>query len=387
MGAGFTLFSPPPILPIFPKHTPEPIFTASGTLDAADWNRAPAVGAGPFIFKEWESGSHIIFEKNAQWWGPAPKIDQIFIRIVPDDAAQEAAIKAGDTDIGVFLDYSQVQGITDTGKATVVSVLSGYDDGWYINLGPDGHPALQDRNVRLALALATDRDKITKDLLLGLTDPPGTFWAGTPPYGSADFAPYPYDPEQAKTLLDGAGWTVGADGIREKDGVKLSLRYVTNQRAVRKDIQAVTKQAWGELGIDVQLSNSDILFNNFAEGGPVATGQYDIADWSDTGSFPDPDSSKWLCTEIPSADNPEGNNWQFYCNEELDALFRKAASTVDQQARIQVFHDIQQIMYDEVVWIGLFKDPDLWSISTRLTGVKFSGATPFWNVAEWELTQ
>jgi peptide/nickel transport system substrate-binding protein len=376
---------------VLPKHVLQPVFDTDGTLDNAEWNRAPTVGAGPFVFSEWESGSHIIFVANPKWYKP-PKLEKVFIRIVPDDAAQEAAIKTGDTDIGVFLDYSQVEGINASGQATVVAVLSGYDEGWYPNFNSQtAHPAILDVRVRKAIALATDREKITKDLLLGLTEPPATFWDGTPPYGDPSLKPYPYDPEQANQLLDEAGWVdSNGDGTRDKDGKELVLRYITNQRQLRKDVQAVVQQMWAAVGIGTELVNysSDVFFNGYGDGGPQAQGLYDIAEYSDVGSFPDPDSSSdWLCSEAASADNPDGSNWQGYCNEELDQLLKQQATTTDPEARKQLYYKIEKIMYDDMVWIGLWKDPDLWSLSKRLQSVVLSGATPFWNAHEWSVSQ
>jgi peptide/nickel transport system substrate-binding protein len=78
-----------------PKHILEPVFKKDGTLDKADWNRKPTVGFGPFVFKEWQSGSSLTFVANPNYYKGKPKIDQIFIKIVPDDAAQLAAMKAG----------------------------------------------------------------------------------------------------------------------------------------------------------------------------------------------------------------------------------------------------------------------------------------------------
>lgn len=376
---------------VLPKHILEPIFESEGTLDTAEWNRAPTVGFGPFVFKEWESGSHIIFEKNPNWHGEPAKVDQIFIRITPDDAAQEAAIKAGDTDIGVFLDYSQVDGINASGQATVVAVPSGYDEGWFINFDPETtHPAMLDVNVRRAIALATNREQITQDLLKGLTQPAATFWDTTPPYGNPDLEPYPYDPEEAARLLDEAGWVdSNGDGTRDKDGVELVLRYITNQRQLRKDVQAVVQQMWAEVGIGAELVNyGDDFFASYADGGPQPSGQYDIAQYSSSGSYPDPEASlNWLCSEIPSDESPEGSNWQKYCNEDLDALLNEQATTVDVDARVDLYHQIAQTMYDDVVWIGIWRDPDLWSISNRLTGVRFSGSSPFWNSEQWDITQ
>ena len=183
------------------------------------------------------------------------------------------------------------------------------------------------------------------------------------------------------------------DGTRDKeiDGEKvdLKLRYIANQRQLRKDVQAVVQQMWAAVGIQAELVNyGDDYFNSYADGGPQPTGQYDIAVYSNAGSFPDPEASfNWLCSEIVGPDNPEGGNWQGYCNPALDELFNKQAVTTDPEARKQLYYQIGKIMYDDVVWLGLWKDPDLWSVSTRLQGARLSGATPFWNVHEWSLEE
>lgn len=374
---------------VLPKHILQPVFDAEGTLDSAEWNKAPTVGTGPFVFSEWESGSHLIFKANPNWINP-PKLEQVFIRFVPDDAAQEAAILAGDTDIGVFLSSDQIEKLEATGNVKVPAVSSGYAETWFLNINEEtAHPAMLDVRVRQALALATDRFTIVQDLMLENVNPvPATVWVGTPPYNNEDLTPYPYDPEQAMALLDEAGWVdSNGDGTRDKDGVELILRYVTTTREIRKNVQAVVEQQWAAVGIGVELRNfeGDIFFNGFADGGPMATGDYDIGEYSNAPTgFPDPEASaNWLCSEVVSADNPDGGNWQGYCNPELDALLTEQATTVDLAKRIDLYKQIQQIMYDEVVVIMMWSDPDLWSLNNRLQGVKFSGAMPFWNSNEW----
>jgi len=374
---------------VLPEHVLKPVFDKDGTLDNAEWNNKPTVSVGPFVFKEWEADSHMTFEANPNWINP-PKLKQIFIRMA-DDAAQEVAIKAGDTDIGGFLDWSQAEGINNSGKAKFTTQPSGYDEGWFLNVNPEtAHPAMLDVNVRKAIALATDREKIVKDLLGGQTQVPATFWDSTPPFGDPSLKPYPYDPEQAKKLLDEAGWKdSNGDGTRDKDGKELVLRYISNDRQLRKDVQAVVQQMWAQVGIGAEIKNyGDDFFNSFADGGPIYTGQYDVAEWSDAPSFPDPElSDYWLCSQITSADNPDGQNSQGYCNEELDKLFTQQATSTDPEARKQLYYQIEKIMYDDVVWVGLWKDPDEWSVSNRLQNVKFSGATPFWNANEWTISE
>jgi peptide/nickel transport system substrate-binding protein len=377
---------------VLPKHILQPVFDAEGTIDNAAWNKAPTVGVGPYVFSEWESGSHIIFKANPNWIKP-PKLEQIFIRIVPDDAAQEAAIIAGDTDIGVFLSSDQIEKLEAGGKVDVVSVPSGYDEGWFLNMNPDtAHPAMLDVNVRKAIALATDRFSIVKDLLDDTVNPVNvTFWDATEPYNNPDLKPYPYDPEEAKRLLDEAGWKdSNGDGTRDKDGVELVLRYITNDRELRKNVQAVVEQQWSQVGIGAELVNysSDVFWNGYNDNGPQAQGLYDIAEYSSNPAFPDPEaSSNWLCSEISSAENPDGANWEGVCDDELEALLVQQASTLDTQARIDLYHQIAQIMYDKVYYIGIWKDPDLWSVNSRLQNVKLSGAAPFWNAHEWSVSE
>jgi peptide/nickel transport system substrate-binding protein len=273
-----------------------------------------------------------------------------------------------------------------------VQESSGYKESWFFNLSTNaktkGHPALQDPNVRKAIVMAVDREKIDKDLLLGRTKPAVTFWDDSP-YADPSIQPIPFDKAGAEKLLDDAGWKKGADGIRAKGGVKLKLRYRTTTREVRKNTQVIVQQMLKDVGIDVELLNdsSDVFFNSYGDKGPVATGQYDIAEWSTSPAFPDPDMVDFRCKEIPSDQNPAGSNWSFLCDKELDDLFNKETATVDATARTPIFFQIEKIIADKVYWVSIWDDPDWWAVSKNLVNVKFSGATPFWNVYEWDLKQ
>jgi peptide/nickel transport system substrate-binding protein len=280
----------------------------------------------------------------------------------------------------------------------VVSVVSGYNEAWFLNVNPaTAHPAMLDVNVRKAIALATDRFTIVKDLLVEAINPVNvTYWDTTLPYQTDTLKPYPYDPDQAKALLDAAGWIDSdGDGMRDKviDGKKvdLKLRYITNTRELRKNVQAVVEQQWKLVGIGVELVNysSDIFWNGYNDGGPMAQGLYEIAEFSSIqNAYPDPDaSSGWTCDQITSAENPDGSNNQGYCNPKIDELMAKQAVTLDPVARKELYNQIEQIIYDDYVYIGMWKDPDLWSVSSRLKNVKFSGVYPFWNVSEWEIVE
>jgi peptide/nickel transport system substrate-binding protein len=374
---------------VIPAHVLRPVYEAEGTINNAEWNFAPTVSCGPFVFDAWESGSFVRFVANENYWLGRPNLDEIFIRFVPDDASQIAALVAGDGDLGTFFAYSDVPTLEAAG-IDVVNSFSGYNEGWYYSFHPEkGHPALQDRRVRQALALGFDRFSLNRDLLLGLTVPAATGWDNMP-YVDPTIEPWPYDPEQAKQLLDEAGWIdSNSDGTRDKDGVELVLKYGTTTREIRRDTQAVVQQQLAGIGVKVELFNydSDIYFGGYEEGGPAATGELDIFQYSGTPNFPDPDIAEWLCAEIPSDESPSGTNWMYLCDEELDRLFRLQATQVDFEERQETFFQITRRIFEEAYWVGIWQDPDLFGISERLQNVKISGATPFFNIWEWDLQQ
>ena len=379
---------------VLPEHVLRPVFEAEGTLDDADWNRNPTVSNGAFTVKEWVAASHLILEANGNYWRGRPKLSQINVLIVPDDQAQMAAIRTGDTDIGIFLSYADIPTIEELPDVDLVTVLSGYNETWFFNLNTDetaaenGHVALQDVRVRQAIAYAVDFDAICEQLLYGKTYPPATFWEETP-YSYPDANLYKYDPAKANALLDEAGWVdSNGDGTRDKDGVELVLTYSTTAgREVREQTQVVAMQYLADVGIGVEVANNsyDTMWNSYGQGGPIATGNYDIAEWSTTGDFPDPNISEWLCSEIPSDESPDGGNWYGICDEELDALFQAQAVEMDPNKRLQLYHDIGKIMTERVYWLGVWHDNDLWTINKHTGNVKISGADSFWNCWEWDV--
>lgn len=373
---------------LLPAHILRPVFEAEGTLDEAAWNLAPEVSAGPYVFAEWESGSFARFVRNENYYGEAPLIDEIFIRFVPDDASQVAALQAGDGDLGTFIAYSDIPTL-EAASVEIMAVPSGFNEGWYFYLAEDGHPALQDVAVRQAIAMAFDRFTLVNDLLLGATNVSATLWDNMP-YVDPTIEPWPYDPEQANALLDEAGWVdTNGDGVRDKDGVELILSHGTTIREIRQDSQAVAQQQLAEVGIQLELQSydPDILFAGYADGGPAASGELDIFQWSDAPFFPDPDHYYWLCSEIPSDEAPDGGNWQRICDEELDAMFQMQATQVNVEERQETFYQITRHMFDNVYWLGLWQDPDIWAISERLENVTMSGVTPFFDIEHWDIAE
>jgi peptide/nickel transport system substrate-binding protein len=375
---------------ILPAHILRPIYDAEGTIDNAEWLRNPTVGCGPYNFVEWESGSFARYERNENYWGTPAKIDEIFIRFVPDDASQVAALKAGDADMGTFISYADVPGLKDAGLNIMVEP-NGYSEWMFFTLNEEkSNPGMFDVNVRKAIAMAIDREGITRDLLLGLPKVPASFWDALPYYNDPPLQNYPYDPEGAKALLEQAGWVdANGDGVREKDGVDLEIDHATTIREIRQDAQAVMQQQLADVGIKMNVNPVDdtLYFASYADDGPAAQGEFDIQEWSDGPLFPDPDLYYWLCDQIPTDENPTGENWFYICDEELDSLIKLQSTQVDATERQKTISQINQLFYDQVYIIGLWQDPDVYAVGPRLKNVKFSGVTMFFNIAEWDLEQ
>ena len=387
-------------IPFLPKHVLQPVFDAEGTIDNADWNRNPTVANGPFVLKEWVAASHLILEANDTYWRGRPVLDQIFIRIVPDDEAQMAAIKTGDTDIGVFLTAADKPDFDQIDQAELIAVPTGWTESWFFNLIDEdlaaandltaGHIALQDKKVRQAIAMAFDRWTVNDQLFYGLYDITAAFWYESP-YEDKSLEPWPYDPVAAAALLDDAGWVdSNSDGTRDKDGVELVLHHATTAgNENRESIQLIVQQQMAEVGIGIRIENYsyDVIWNGYGDDGPAAQGLYDIAEWSTSpGGLPDPDDATFLCSEIPSPDNPSGGNWQGVCIEELDDLFAQQAVSTDMDERIALISQIQEIMKDEVFWLAVRTDTDFFSLSTRMLNVSFAYDS-FWNCYEWDVVE
>lgn len=372
---------------ILPEHILRPVFEAEGSLDNAAYNNEPSVSSGPYVLTEWSRGSFMRFTANPNFVLGTPNITDLVLTFIPDEQAYKTAFINGEAQLGTFLPFSDVPDLEAAGFEIQV-VDSGYNEGMFFNVGPNANPAMQDINVRQALALGFNREAIVSDLLVGATIPAATQWQNTP-YANPDLQPVPYDPEAAKALLEATGWVDSdGDGFREKDGQKLSLRFVTTTRQIRVDIQAIAQQQWGEIGIEIVLENypSDVFFNGYNEGGPIAQGNYDIAEWSSSPAvYPDPDTLGYDCDQIPGDENPTGSNWTGFCNEELDALLKEQRSTTDFATRIDLWHQITDIIYNNYVWAGVWYDADVWWSGGGLKIGALNGVSPFWDIVNWDV--
>ncbi len=385
-----SLFSGSSGISIVPAHVLQPAFEAEGTIDTAEWNTAPTVGCGPFVFDEWESGSFARFVANDNFWLGRPKLDELFFQFVPDDASMIAALVAGDGDVGTFFAYSDLPQLEEAG-IKIMNSFSGYNEGWYLNLHPEkGNPALKDVRVRQALAYGFDRQTLVQDLLLDRTKVAATDWDNTP-WVDPTITPYPFDPDKAKALLKEAGWEdTNGDGTVDKDGVELVLKYGTTTREVRQDTQAVAQQdlAAVGIGIDLQSFSTRICFSPAT---PM-TARRLTSRWTSSSTPTRPTSLipilrygvalRYLRMKTRLASTPvvcAMRSWRRSSKSRNLRLTSMSANKHSTRSRVT--------STDQAYWIGMWQDPDLFGFSDRMINVKMSGAIAFFNVAEWDVTE
>lgn len=222
-------------------------------VDATDFANGIAVGTGPYTVRELVTDDHLTLAPNPNYWGGTPKLDEITIRTISNGDTLSAALLAGDIDAAYGIAYDAYPALENAGFQ-FSSVATSRAFFCSMNLQS---PLMQDDAVRRAVALGIDKQSFVNTLL----DGHGTVAAGAFPDGFGDFGgehltAEPYDPAQARAVLDAAGWVdTDGDGIREKDGTKLILRWLTYPSRQELPLLAEAAQATlGEIGIGVDIN-------------------------------------------------------------------------------------------------------------------------------------
>ncbi len=341
--------------------------------DAA-FNRSP-VGSGRFQFGEWKTNERIVLKANPNWWGGRPNIDEYVFRIFPDTNTAMAALEKGEIDRAAV----QVDQFDHFQNDVQLVNLYEYATTQYRNIAFDlKNPLFADKNVRTALATALDKENLVAKLLQGHGI---TAWShGTPTRWdfNPDVKKYAYDPEAAKKALDAAGWTVGPDGVRVKDGQKFSfdLYFVTGNKLEAEAAQVV-QAAWKEVGVEANLKGTDQpTLLDLSDAGNPARKQPPayLLGWT-LGSEPD-SYAIWAC---------DGSfNDISYCDPTVDELENKGRTELDQAKRTEIYGQIQAKLAEDQPYLWLWFPNAIQGIHKRVKGP--IAGTPVgieWNIQEW----
>ena len=202
----------------------------------------------------------------------------------------------------------------------------------------------------------------------------------------------PQDMEGAKALLDEAGWTdTDGDGVRDKDGMKFSIVYQTSVNAVRQDFQAIIKQWWEELGVEVQLKNVDgSVFFGGDPGSPDTFQKFyaDVEMYANNFDGTDPESylAMYTCDKAPKPETQwQGENINRFCDPAYDALIAELGKTGELDKRGEIARKLNDMLTkDSMVIIPLVDRGRLSAHSNTLGGVVLNTwDSELWNAADW----
>ena len=341
------------------------------------YNALP-VGLGPFRYVKWARGDEVVMEAFPQYWGGAPKLKRVIFKVVPDVATALTQVQTRELDAFIRVpnaEVGQARGIA--GTRTTDHDVNAYG---HIDFNVT-RPALGDVRVRQALASAIDRRELWDKV-----DRRSGFLACTPishlNWAYDAHAPcYPFDLKRAAALLDAAGWRIGADGLRHKNGAALSLTFVGNVGNPGLDARVALIQGWyAAIGVELAYVRypTNKLFASYAGGGVAATRNYDLISYAWSLS-PDPDIRNFIaCTRV----SPHGQNYMGYCDPSVDAALGDALSSYDRSKRLADYLFVQQRLARDVPFVVLSQRTEHNTLALRVHGFAPGPIMDFWNPTE-----
>lgn len=381
-----TIFGPNGNAPILPEHLLAKYMDGHGGQNTAPYNAMP-IGSGPFKVIEWQRGSEVKMVANPHYFRGKPKLDEVDYYVEPDENTLETQIQTHAIDLlarGSAINWPRYAALGADPKngLKAIQVNSFIYDHIDFNLK---NPILGDRQVRRALAYATNRNEIIQKIFHGAAYPADTPEHPLLSWGyTNDIVHYPYDPAKAKQLLDADGWTIGPGGVRVKNGVRLAFDLSTPTEATEfRAVQALLQREWHDIGVQVTIKNypTSQMFENGSQG-VLEGGHYDSAIFAWVGAA-DPDLNA-----LYSANNlaPRGQNALFWKNPIATKALADALLTVDRAQRKKDYVIFQQQLALDVPTIILDFRKEPYVYNTDLHGFHPSPViSPFWDPWEYSI--
>lgn len=351
---------------VIPKH-----ILGGEDITTCDFNKNP-IGTGPYKLSNWDEGQSITLVKNEDYFRNEPKIDKIIFKIVDNSKARVIQLKSGE------LDLAQVTPkdieIFEDNEDYVVDIMKTADyRGIMYNF--NNQLFAENRELPNALSYAIDRQAMVNSILLGYGEV-----AYSPiqmgEYNNPDIEKFEYNPDKTKELLEEAGWTLGSDGLYEKNGTKLSFELVCKEGdQVRIDMANFAAQEFKAVGVDVKVVvNSKIDWENQDSF---------LIGW---GSPFDPDDHTY---KVFSTNG--GANYSSYSNSRIDELLVKARETDVYEERLKYYNEFQEEMTKDMPYTFFCYIDAIYISNGTLKGITTEtvlghhGVGVFWNVEEWDL--
>jgi peptide/nickel transport system substrate-binding protein len=374
-GSALTAFTETELSIISPK--------ALNDLGNEGFGMAP-VGTGPFMFKSWEANKKVEMVNNPDYnWAPEymdgsgpSKVENLTYRLIKDTSTRVAALESGEVDIAELVPPLDMRRFDSSGELnTIAGIVSGLPYSAFLNTSV-GH--FQDIKVRQAFFYSLNRVKMTSDLFFGYAEAAfGPISSATPSYWKGNEGYYQYDAAKAEALLEEAGWKMGSNGVREKNGETLSIFFpCLLEPDTCVAIQAYANKVGFDVNVEVVMkARQDELI--FANG-------YDmmVIRWVslDPGVLIIPFHSR----NIP-APGKFKFNWSRYSTPELDQLLEDAESAETQETKDDLYMQIQKIIMDQAIFLAIHDQVQTIAYNPNLEGIKFANGN--WQLRMYDVRE
>jgi ABC-type transport system substrate-binding protein len=348
-----------------------------------DFQRNP-IGTGPYKFSKYLAGQSVELDKYDNYHGLDVGPAHVFIPIIKDAATASAALQQGE--INWQTEVTSDALATLKGDATLA--LSEFPDFgyYYIGFNLKEGKLYADKALREAFSMCIDHDQTVSVATEGNGIP---IYANVPPASwafSTDLPAYTYDVAGAKAKIEGAGWTMGADGVYAKGGVRLaSDLYVRQGRPQRVRFASLAKDQLKECGIEITVKESDFATvllpllsypNNFVT--------Y-LGGW---GTSIDPDDySIFHSSKCTTKENPDDNNFVCWNNPEGDKLLEDGRQELDQAKRKEIYGKFQVLVHNDLpyyfLWGDLAHRGYTKSVSSSTGTINLTSPLDYWNNDSW----
>lgn len=303
-------------------------------------------GTGPFSFNDWNQGQSVELDAFTDYWGGAPEVDGISIRVLPEETSMLAALQSDQVHLGVLTNPAVIEQVSDPLVVHQAAALGYFP--FFLNTSRE---PLDVKEVRQAIACAIDRDQLIETALFGNG-------VETGPYVEGPFATDPWDglpcdgpdPDLSRQLLEDAGYG---------DGFSIETIVISGESEININIGQNLQAQLAEVGVDLDLEQleTNVYVDRWLEA------DFDSA-LSENGAGPDPHHTyiRYFTSESVF------QNVAGFSSQELDALILEGQTTTDQDARVPIYAEISRTLLDESPWVWLFRGFRFQVVSPDLSG-------------------
>jgi peptide/nickel transport system substrate-binding protein len=330
---------------------------------------ANPVGTGPFRFESYEPGSEIRYVRNEEYWGGAPGIERLIVRVIPEPAVMLVELESGNADMSE-IQPKDVEAMEAAGFTVESTIAPGSH---FVSLNASVAPT-NEFAVRRAIALSIDRDAMIENVIFGAAEKSRSGVNSASAFYSEEIPMIEYNPEEAAQVLEEAGWVMGANGVRERDGQPLVVNLLSTDYLNWGLMNQILQEQMAAVGIGSEISSQE--WNAYLDQWRENQGEWNVT-YHSQGSImarTEPIQASWqpndfwTITQIDDATDED----LVALAEELQALGDEFNRTLDENRRREISIEAQRLFQENQLTVWLWHQAEIFAVSPEIQGYTLS---------------